>query len=161
MARRTKNAAKEVASLVSKKFCTKLARPLWRFAIQPVPMPPLGKDAGTPNEGNQLMSCGRVRNTIAQNIHVAKLPPTKASGTEPCRRPRPASTRQMMAAEGASSSINLMKSVISCGGAMVVTFQRETGRRRRVSLSRACLSVGLSDSGGALGNPVFEQSGHA
>ena len=28
-------------------------------------------------------------------------------------------------------------------------------------LSRACLSVGLSDSGGALGNPVFEQSGHA
>src|ERR1700729_1087795 len=159
MARRTKNAAKEVASLVSKKFCTKLARPLWRFAIQPVPMPPLGKDAGTPNEGNQLISCGRVRNTIAQNIHFAKFPPTKASGREPCRRPRPANTRQMMAADGASSSINLMKSVISCGGAIVVTFQKNRQTPPGL-LSRACLSVGLSDSGGALGNPVFEQSGH-
>src|ERR1700679_1600689 len=133
MARRTEKTAKEVASLVSKKFCTKLARPLWRFAIQPVPMPPLGKDAGTPNEGNQLMSCGRVRNTNAQNIHFAKVTPTKASGTEPCRRPRPASTRQMMADEGASSSINLMKSVISCGGPIVVSFQKEIGKRRRVS----------------------------
>src|SRR5271165_1481332 len=96
-------------------------------------MPPLGKEAGTPNEGNQLMSWGRVRNTIAQNIHFAKFPPTNASGTEPCRRLRPASTRQMTAAEGASNSINLMKSVISCGGAIVVTFQKEIGRRRRVS----------------------------
>src|ERR1700733_12568762 len=94
-------------------------------------MPPLGKDAGTPKEGNQLMSWGKVRNTIAQNIHFAKFPPTNASGTDPCRRLRPASTRQMTAAEGASNSINLMKSVISCGGAMVVSFQIETDGGRR------------------------------
>jgi hypothetical protein len=39
----------------------------------------------------------------------------------------------MTAAEGASNSINLMKSVISCGGAIVVSFQIETDGRRRVS----------------------------
>src|SRR5271167_2856292 len=108
MARRTKNAAKEVASLVSKKFRTKFARPLWRFAIHPVPMPPLGKDAGTPNEGNQLMSCGRVRKMIAQNIHFAKFPPINASGTDPCRKLSPAKTKQITAAEGASSSISYL-----------------------------------------------------
>src|SRR5580704_18045310 len=97
MARRTKNAAKEVASLVSTKLCTKFARSLWRFAIHPVPMPPPGKDAGTPNEGNQLMSWGRVRKMIAQNIHFAKFPPINASGTDPCRRLSPDSTRQMTA----------------------------------------------------------------
>src|SRR5712692_3274156 len=80
IARRTKNAAKDVASLVITKFCTKLERSVWRLAIQPVPMPPFGRGAGTPNEGNQLMSCGRVRNTIAQNIHFAKFPPTNAFG---------------------------------------------------------------------------------
>src|SRR5271156_6176573 len=123
-------------------------------------MPPLGKDAGTPNEGNQLMSCGRVRNTIAQNIHFAKFPPTRASGTEPCRRPRPASTRQMTAAEGARSSINLMKSVISCGGAMVVPSRNKQAgaAQRSQTVPAAC---GLCHSSGALGDPVFEQSGNA
>src|SRR5580658_1086971 len=120
-------------------------------------MPPPGNDAGTPNEGNQLMSCGRVRKTIAQNIHFAKFPPINASGTDPCRRLSPPSTRQMTAAEGASNSINLMKSVISCGGAIVVPFKSK--RRAPSSLpGGARQNAGLCDSGGALGNPVFEQS---
>src|SRR5579871_122932 len=122
-------------------------------------MPPPGKDAGTPNEGNQLMSWGRVRKTIAQNIHFAKFPPTRASGTEPWRRPRPASTRQMTAAEGASSSINRIKSVISCGGAMVVPSIIEQAGAARRSWQRP--HFGLSHSGGALSDPVLEQSGHA
>src|ERR1035438_6633367 len=121
-------------------------------------MPPPGSDAGTPNEGNQLMSCGRVRNTIAQNIHFAKFPPTSASGMEPCRRPRPASTRQIMAADGASSSINRIRSVISCGGAMVVSFQEKWAGAAGYPGPRPP-NAGLSDSGRALGNPVFEQSG--
>src|ERR1700685_1453037 len=98
-------------------------------------MPPLGKGAGTPNEGNQLMSCGKGMNTIAQNIHFAKFPPTNASGIEPCRSPRPASIRETMAPEGASSNITLIQSEISCGGAMVVSFKRKDGRG--LSLGRA------------------------
>src|ERR1700689_5268451 len=88
-------------------------------------MPPPGSGAGTPNEGNQLMSCGSVRNTTAQNIHFAKLPPINASGMDPCRKLRPANTRQMIAADGASSSVNLMKSDISCGGAIFFDPQRK------------------------------------
>src|SRR5579872_6184775 len=120
-------------------------------------MPPPGKDAGTPNDGNQLMSWGRVRKTIAQNIHFAKFPPINASGMDPCRRLRPDSTRQMTAAEGASNSINLMKSVISCGGAIIVSFFKSK-RRAPSCLPAALAECGLCDSGGALGNPVFEQS---
>src|SRR5579863_7042498 len=119
-------------------------------------MPPPGKDAGTPNDGNQLMSWGRVRKTIAQNIHFAKFPPINASGMDPCRRLSPDSTRQITAAEGASNSINLMKSVISCGGA-IVSFQIET-TGTVVSPRRRSPNAGLCDTGGALGNPVFEQS---
>src|SRR5580658_6716150 len=120
-------------------------------------MPPPGNDAGTPNEGNQLMSCGSVRKTIAQNIHFAKFPPINASGTDPCLRLSPARTRQITAAEGASNSINLMKSVIICGGGIVVSFQVET-TSAVVSPRRRSSNAGLCDSGGALGNPVFEQS---
>src|SRR3984893_14364076 len=157
IARRTKNAAKDVASLVITKFCTKFERSVWRLAIQPVPMPPFGRGAGTPNDGNQLMSCGRVRNTIAENIHFAKFPPTNASGMDPCLRLSPASTRQMMAADGASSSITLMKSVISCGGAIVVGSKRKLAGAAGPPAPRLP-KVGLSNSTSALGNPELQQS---
>src|SRR6202142_446494 len=118
-------------------------------------MPPPGNDAGTPNDGNQLMSWGRVRKTIAQNIHFAKFPPINASGTDPCRRLSPDSTRQMTAAEGASNSINLMKSVISCGGAIVFSFQIERRGGAFISSRGPPPNAGLCNSSGALGDPVF------
>src|SRR5580658_7009860 len=120
-------------------------------------MPPFGSEAGTPNEGNQLMSCGSVRNTTAQNIHFAKFPPISASGMDPWRRLRPANTRQIIAADGARSSINCMKSDISCGGAI---FNSERKKGQAPSLPAApARNVGLSDSSGALGNPILQQSG--
>src|ERR1700722_14277167 len=100
-------------------------------------MPPLGSDAGTPNEGNQLISCGSVRNTTAQNIHFAKFPPISASGMDPWRRLRPAKTRQMIAAEGARSSITLIKSEISCGGA-IYSSTSETNGQEQSPRYRAC-----------------------
>jgi hypothetical protein len=62
----------------------------------------------------------------------------------------------MMAADGASSSITLMKSCISCGAAMSFPFPRKTGRQTD---SPACLpDASLSDAAGAVGNPKLQQS---
>src|ERR1035441_1835393 len=126
IARNTKNAAREVGSLVTTKLFMKFVRSLWRLAIHPVPMPPEGSVAGTPNEGNQLMSPGRVMNTIAQNIHLAKLPPITAAGPPSRRRLMPPRIRHNTSAEGASSIIALMKSRRSCGVAIRFKLQ---GRR--------------------------------
>src|SRR5581483_8896406 len=119
IARKTKKAASDVASRVTTKLLIKFARSLCRFAIHPVPIPPAGRFAGTPNEGNQLISPGIVRNTIAQNIHFANVPPTTAAGPPSLRRLTPARIRHSTAADGASSSINLMKSLSNCGVAML------------------------------------------
>ena len=70
------------------------------------------------------------RNTTAQNIHLAKLLPINASGMDPCRKLSPANTRQMIAANGARSSISLMKSDNSCGGAIFRFREKKKGRRR-------------------------------
>src|ERR1035438_2434370 len=85
----------------------KFVRSLWRLAIHPVPMPPEGSVAGTPNEGNQLMRPGRVMNTIAQNIHLAKLPPPTAAAPPSRRKLMPPRIKHNTAADGASSIIVL------------------------------------------------------
>src|SRR6266545_5007393 len=83
--------------------------------IQGVLIPPLCKGRAMPNDENQVKSGCRVRNTIAQNIHLVKLPPIANAVVPSCRKATPASTNDNRAADGASRSNSEMTSFSNCG----------------------------------------------
>src|SRR5579862_715732 len=159
-ARSTKKAASDVASRVTTKLLMKFARSAWRFAIHPVPTAPPGNGAGTPNEGNHEMSPGSVVKTMAQNIHFAKFPPMTAVGPPSRRKLIPPRIRQSTAADGASSIIILMKSVRSCGAAIVLvleSWQVAHGRDPPARLPK----MGLRDSASPLLYPELQKARYA
>ena len=113
--RSTKNAASVGTIRPTTKFVTKEAMSDWTPASHGVLIPPFGSGKAIPNEENHVKSGWSVRNTTAQNIHLVKLPPIANVVAPSCRRAMPASSSEIKAAEGASSSSNEMTSFSSCG----------------------------------------------
>ncbi len=75
MDRRTKYAARVVTIRPATKVVTKLDTSDSNEASHEVPIPPAGNGVATPNEVNHPSRGPSVTNTIAQNIHLVKLPP--------------------------------------------------------------------------------------
>src|SRR2546429_9713309 len=103
------------------------------------------------------MSPGSVVKTMAQNIHFAKFPPMTAVGPPSRRKLMPPRIRQSTAADGASSIIILMKSLRSCGAAIVLVLEKLAGRAWK-GPSSAPAEMGLRDSASPLLYPELQKA---
>src|SRR5450759_4185812 len=101
------------------KVFTKITASFENPDIHPLPMPPPGSGAPTPQKANHPNTCGRVIITMAQNIHFENPPPPTENEVVPSRRSAiPARTSATREAGAASASRNRIASSKSCGTAI-------------------------------------------
>src|SRR6266404_4240810 len=110
---RTKYAASVVTILPATKVVTKLDTSDSNEPSHEVPIPPAGNGVATPNELNHPSRGPSVTNTIAQNIHLVKLPPMRNVVPPSRLKLIPARIKATREAAGASRRRTWMMSGIS------------------------------------------------
>ena len=112
---RTKNAARTGTSLATTIWFTKFLKTVSMLAIQLVPTDPLPEGMLMPCAAIHDRSCGSVKRTTVQRIHLPVRPFTWKLIPPSCRRLTPAAASVQNAAGTARSSSNWRRSRRNCG----------------------------------------------